>query len=188
MEEIARTVAPVAITVAALVTASNLGARITGLGFVIFTIGSVAWFIVGLESGQAGLMWQNVILFFINLFGVWRWLGRRAAMEAGGRRAHEESEKGGGEGLVPLSALVGMPMRDSRGEEVGKLADAMVGERGGRLVYGLASSGGVAGAGEHLRRVDWAGLRVEDDALRLAETRARFEARPQVERDDWPSR
>ena len=40
MEQIASYVAPVATTIAALIVASNLGARITGFGFIIFTIGT----------------------------------------------------------------------------------------------------------------------------------------------------
>ncbi|MCJ8189773.1 PRC-barrel domain-containing protein [Sphingomicrobium aestuariivivum] len=187
MEDVARLVAPIAITVAALVTASNLGARITGIGFVIFTIGSVAWFIVGLTTGQGGLMWQNVVLFFINIFGVWRWLGRRAAMEKGGEDAQRQSEEGAGQGLVPLSKFVGMELCNTDGTKVGGIVDAMLGERDGRLVYALASTGGVAGAGESLHRVDWRELRLADGSLRLGESAAALGTRPAVERDHWPS-
>ena len=42
MESIATWVAPIATTIAALMTASNLGSRITGYGFISFTIGSIA--------------------------------------------------------------------------------------------------------------------------------------------------
>ena len=42
MESIATWVAPIATTIAALMTASNLGSRITGYGFIVFTIGSLA--------------------------------------------------------------------------------------------------------------------------------------------------
>ncbi len=43
MESIATWLAPIATTIAALMTASNLGTRITGWGFVVFTVGSLAW-------------------------------------------------------------------------------------------------------------------------------------------------
>ena len=45
MESIAGWVAPVATTIAALMTASNLGSRITGYGFIVFTVGyaSIGW-------------------------------------------------------------------------------------------------------------------------------------------------
>jgi hypothetical protein len=45
--------ATAATIIAALVTASNLGARITGYGFVIFLFGSIAWLVTGILSGQA---------------------------------------------------------------------------------------------------------------------------------------
>ena len=40
MDNLAIWVAPIATTLAALMTASNLGSRITGYGFIVFTIGS----------------------------------------------------------------------------------------------------------------------------------------------------
>ena len=47
METIATWVAPIATTIAALMTASNLGSRITGWGFVVFTLGSLGWITLG---------------------------------------------------------------------------------------------------------------------------------------------
>ena len=69
MESIASWVAPIATTIAALMTASNLGSRVTGYGFVVFTIGSIAWAALGIATGQPNLLWQNVILTGLNLFG-----------------------------------------------------------------------------------------------------------------------
>lgn len=83
MEQVAHIVAPVATTIAALMVAANLGSRITGFGFIMFAVGSVAWAVIGLGSGQSGLVWQNVVLFVVNLIGVWRWLGLRARYEKG---------------------------------------------------------------------------------------------------------
>ena len=90
MESIATWVAPVATTIAALMTASNLGSRITGYGFIVFTVGSLAWLTLGITTGQANLLWQNVILTALNLFGIWRWLGRQAQIEDGGSRGAGE--------------------------------------------------------------------------------------------------
>ena len=74
MEDIAKWVAPIATTVAALMTASNLGARITGWGFVVFTVGSLAWLTLGIVTEQPNLLWQNVILTLLNLFGIWLYI------------------------------------------------------------------------------------------------------------------
>jgi hypothetical protein len=65
----------------ALLTASNLGARITGAGFIVFLFGSLSWIGVSLMSGQQALLWTNIVLTFLNIFGIWRWLGRQASVE-----------------------------------------------------------------------------------------------------------
>lgn len=87
MSDIATWVAPVATTIAAIIVAANLGSWITGWGFMAFCVGSVAWMAVGALTDQPGLLWQNVLLTLVNLFGVWRWLGMRARYEKGAGQA-----------------------------------------------------------------------------------------------------
>ena len=87
MEQIANWVAPVATTLAAIMVAANLGAKITGVGFIVFSVGAVAWMVIGLVTGQANLVWQNAILLAVNLLGVWRWLGLRARYDKGAAAA-----------------------------------------------------------------------------------------------------
>ena len=62
MDNIASWIATAATITAACMTASNLGARITGYGFAVFTIGSIAWFTVGILTGQPALVWTNVAM------------------------------------------------------------------------------------------------------------------------------
>ncbi len=87
MEYIANWVAPIATTIAAVMVAANLGARLTGFGFVAFSIGSVAWIIIGLATGQNNLVWQNGGLLAVNALGIWRWLGLRARYDKGAAAA-----------------------------------------------------------------------------------------------------
>jgi hypothetical protein len=91
MEQIANWVAPVATSIAAIMVAANLGSRLTGYGFIVFSIGSIGWIAVGYYLGQANLIWQNAILLVINLIGVWRWLGLRVRYERAASAATEES-------------------------------------------------------------------------------------------------
>ena len=72
MENSLSWIATAATIVAASITASNLGTRITGYGFIVFTFGSIAWFGFGLMSGQPALVWTNAVLTLLNLFGIWR--------------------------------------------------------------------------------------------------------------------
>ena len=64
--------------IAALIVSLDLGRRATGIGFVIFVTSSLAligWGLLGDKS--EGIGYQNMILFVINLIGVYRYLIRK---------------------------------------------------------------------------------------------------------------
>ena len=188
MEQIASYAAPIATTIAALITASNLGSRITGIGFIVFTVGSVAWALLGAATGQPNLLWQNVILTALNLFGVWRWLGRQARMEEGAATAARESEKAPTENLFAVSTLTRAPVVSNKGDEIGHCVDAMAGCSSGRLNYLVVSEGGVAGVGETLRRLAWAGCSADEERVTANITPHEFRKLERVEPDHWPAR
>lgn len=177
-------VATIATIVAASMTAANLGTRITGYGFCIFLIGSLAWLATGLLTGQPALTWTNVVLTMLNGFGIWRWLGRQTKVEEGARAAMEASEQLPGDTLFPVSLLTRAPVL-SGGEEVGSCVDAMAGCRSGRLSYVVVSQGGVAGVGETLRRLPWSAATVEDGNVIAAVHPSQLE---ELSRDQWPAR
>ena len=90
-QEAAAWIAPIATMIASMMTAANFGSRITGWGFVVFVIGSIAWSAVGLASGQTNLVATNVFLTLVNLIGVWRWLARQARYDDGGQKGARHS-------------------------------------------------------------------------------------------------
>ncbi len=188
MESIATWVAPIATTIAALMTASNLGSRITGYGFIVFTIGSLAWLTLGITTGQANLLWQNIILTALNLVGVWRWLGRQAGIDDSGVAAEEQSAGLASETLFPASLLTKARLVGAGDCELGSSVEAMLGCRSGRPSYLVIAEGGVAGVGETLRRVEWSDARVEGDRLVTALTPAEFVTVAQLTKDQWPGR
>lgn len=59
MAETISWVATVATVIAASLTAANLGSRITGIGFAIFTLGALCWITAGLLTHQPALMWTT---------------------------------------------------------------------------------------------------------------------------------
>jgi len=64
--------------IAALIVSLDLGRKPTGYGFVIFVTSSIALILWGFLSREGdGIGAQNVILFVINLIGVYRYLIRR---------------------------------------------------------------------------------------------------------------
>ena len=74
-------VATIATIIAASMTAANVGSRITGYGFAVFLVGSLCWLATGLMTDQPALTWTNFVLTILNIFGIWRWLGRQAKVE-----------------------------------------------------------------------------------------------------------
>jgi hypothetical protein len=166
-----------------LLTASNLGARVTGFGFVVLLFGSVSWVGVSLINDQRALLWTNVVLTFLNIFGVWRWLGRQAAVEEGAKAAAEASEGTPGEALFAVS-LLGEAKVVSSGAHIGSCVDAMAGQRSGRLAYVVISEGGVAGMGERLFKLPWRDARFDDGQL-VANRADRLE---ELDKDQWPGR
>jgi hypothetical protein len=64
--------------IAALIVSLDLGRKPTGYGFVIFVTSSIALILWGFMSEEGdGIGTQNVILFVINLIGVYRYLIRK---------------------------------------------------------------------------------------------------------------
>ena len=187
MADITSWIATIATIVAASMTAANLGSRITGYGFCVFLIGSLAWLADGLITGQAPLTWTNAVLTLLNIFGIWRWLGRQARVEEGARTAAEKSETTPGEALFPVSLLTKAPV--IAGEtQLGRCIDAMAGCHSGTLSYVVVSQGGVAGVGETLRRLPWSQATADGEQLRAELTPAEFEQMEQLPRDQWPAR
>jgi hypothetical protein len=64
--------------IAAVIVAARFTPRITGYGFVVFTVSSLGWVAAGAMTDMSSLVVQNVVLTVINLFGVYRWLVLRS--------------------------------------------------------------------------------------------------------------
>ncbi len=187
MAEIISWIATVATIIAASMTAANLGARITGYGFAVFLIGSLSWLATGLLTSQPALVWTNVVLTVLNLFGVWRWLGRQARVEEGGKAASEASAETPGEALFPVS-LLSRAAVTSEGQELARCIDAMAGCHSGGLSYVVVSEGGVGGVGETLRRLPWEDTQVDGDRVVTRLAADQFARLEELPRDRWPAR
>jgi len=180
-------IATIATILAASMTAANLGSRITGYGFAVFLAGSLAWFATGLLTHQPALMWTNVVLTILNIFGIWRWLGRQTKVEEGARSASEASEQTSDEGLFPISLLSRAPVMSGQ-TELGRCVDAMAGCSSGRLSYVVLSHGGLGGVGETLRRLPWSAAYVEAERVVARIKPDEFEKLEELPRDQWPAR
>ena len=187
MLDVAGWVAPAATMIAAIMTASNLGARVTGWGFAVFSVGALAWIAVGAGTGQHNLLWSNAFLLLVDLVGVWRWLGRRARYDEAAQAASAKSRQAAAPTLFALAGLEGMPVRNATGETIATVVDAMARCDEGRIVYLVVREGGVAGVGERLHAVGWNEVRVRDGAMTSGLSQARLAARPALAAGQWPA-
>ncbi len=187
METVAGWIAPAATMIAAIMTAANLGARVTGWGFVIFTVGSIAWSAVGFSSGQSNLLATNGFLTLVNLIGVWRWLGRQRAYEDGGKSATRASQMSMFPTLFTATGIANMPVIDLEGATLGKAVEALVACESGSVMYVVVASGGLAGVDEELRAVDREHMAFACDRLTLLQPRAWFESLPLLVDGHWPA-
>lgn len=188
MEELAGWIAPAATMIAAMMTASNLGARFTGWGFVVFLVGSVAWCTVAVASGQQNLLWTNAFLTVVNIVGIWRWLGRQAKLEDGAAHALEASERRPAPTLFPVSNFDGAPIEDEEGTVFAHSVGATTECASGRISYVVVREGGAAGVGERYRAVPWRMIGVTDGKLRLTGGRRGYDALPEIDPAKWPAR
>ena len=187
IETVAGWIAPAATMAAAVMTAANLGARVTGWGFAVFTLGAAAWIVVALASGQQNLLATNLFLLAVDLFGVWRWLGRRARYEDGAAKATERSAAMAVPTLFALATLEGRTVYGVDGRAIAVCVDAMGACDSGRIEYLVVSAGGVTGIGERLHALGWHEVCVTDDGVRTRLDAERLAARPMLRPNAWPA-
>lgn len=60
--------------IAAIMVSANAGRRVTGYGFAVFLLSSLAWIAYAFLGRDQPLIIQNGVLAVINLLGVYRWL------------------------------------------------------------------------------------------------------------------
>ncbi len=186
MEETLGIAAPIATMIAAMMTAANLGARITGWGFVVFTIGSLAWCAVAIASGQQNLLITNGFLVAVNIIGVWRWLGRVALHEDGARSAEIKSAHAPAPTLVAVNNIIGRKVKNSSGTMAGKVVGIMVECDQGKIAYLAVGVGGVGGVGQRLIAIDWANITIADNDIRTSLGTREIAAAADIDPKDWP--
>lgn len=68
-------IAAIGTMLAAAMVAADYSRRVTGFGFVLFSIVACMWVYSGLTAPDGmPLALQNGVLLFINMFGVWQFL------------------------------------------------------------------------------------------------------------------
>jgi hypothetical protein len=186
MNSIAAWLAPAATMLAAVMTAANLGARVTGWGFVVFTIGSIGWIIVGLGSGQTNLVVTNGVLAMINAIGIWRWLGRQARYEAVAEAAETAGRAPQLATVVPASGLAGRDVTDRDGNKLAEAVEAILDCESATIQHLVVRFGGVGGIGEQIVAIPRAALTLSENGIATRLSAKAMSDLPRLDADSWP--
>jgi len=90
--------------------------------------------------------------------------------------------------VLSSSTLSGDPVRNTRGEDLGKIEDFMIDLERGKIAYAVLSFGGVLGVGDKLFAVPWRALAVDTDrkCFVLNVPKDRLKSAPGFDKDNWP--
>lgn len=90
--------------------------------------------------------------------------------------------------ILSASTLAGDSVKNSVGEDLGKVDEIMIDIPSGRVAYAVLSFGGFLRMGNKLFAVPWDVLRVDEDqkCFVLEIEKAKLENAPGFDKDNWP--
>ena len=91
--------------------------------------------------------------------------------------------------LLSASTLKGTAVRNSAGEDLGKIEELMFDVNSGRISYAVLSFGGFLGIGDKFFAIPWEKLRVdtENEVVIIDIDKQTLENAPGFDKDNWPS-
>lgn len=183
--DLAGWVAAGATMLAAIMTAANLGSRVTGWGFAVFLLGAIAWIIVAISTGQRTLLLSNAFLALIDMVGIWRWLGRRAALDDGAERAEHKTQDTEAP-LFRVALLEDAAICDRQGETVANSVGAMADCGSGTISYVMARAVAEESRPARYVAIPWGWLAPDDGKLRLRSDGRSLDRLAPVDAEAWP--
>jgi sporulation protein YlmC with PRC-barrel domain len=90
--------------------------------------------------------------------------------------------------VLSASTLEGDTVRNSSGEDLGKIDEIMIDIPTGRIAYAVLSFGGFLGMGDRLFAIPWSVLKVDEDnkCFLLNVDKAILEKAPGFDKSNWP--
>jgi sporulation protein YlmC with PRC-barrel domain len=90
--------------------------------------------------------------------------------------------------VLSASTLTGDRVRNSAGDDLGKIEDIMIDVPTGRIAYAVLSFGGFLGLGNKLFAIPWEALTLNeaDHEFILNVDKERLERAPGFDKDNWP--
>ncbi|HJR54865.1 MAG TPA: PRC-barrel domain-containing protein [Gemmatimonadota bacterium] len=89
---------------------------------------------------------------------------------------------------LSASTIIGDPVVNEYGEDLGKIEELMIDLDGGRVAYAVLSFGGLFGIGDKLFAVPLEAMQIDTENHRfvLDVDRERLEQAPGFDKDEWP--
>lgn len=90
--------------------------------------------------------------------------------------------------VLSASTLAGDAVRNSAGEDLGKINELMIDVPSGRVAYAVLSFGGFLGMGDRLFAIPWSVLKLDEDqkCFILDVNKSVLEQAPGFDKDNWP--
>ena len=90
--------------------------------------------------------------------------------------------------VLSASTLEGDDVRNSQGDDLGKIEEIMLDVSSGRVAYAVLSFGGFLGMGDKLFAIPWEAMRLdqENKCFVLDVDRETLENAPGFDKDNWP--
>lgn len=90
--------------------------------------------------------------------------------------------------VLSAGSIIGDPVRNTRGEDLGEIKELMVDLSEGRIAYAVLSFGGILGIGDKLFAIPWQAFSVsqEEKALVLDVEKEKMENAPGFDKNNWP--
>lgn len=90
--------------------------------------------------------------------------------------------------VLSASTLAGDKVRNSAGEDLGKVDEIMIDIASGRVAYAVLSFGGMLGMGNKLFAVPWSAFKIDEDekCFILDVNKKTLEGAPGFDKDRWP--
>jgi sporulation protein YlmC with PRC-barrel domain len=90
--------------------------------------------------------------------------------------------------VLSMTVLTGYKVRNTAGEDLGKLEELVLDENSGRLLYGIIHTGGFLGLGNRLFAIPWKRLTMQPDqkVCILNIDKETLDHAPSFDKENWP--
>jgi len=108
------------------------------------------------------------------------------ARERSGQGSRQDQQTGGN--VLRASKVIGDNVKNTKGEDLGKIEDVVIDPQSGQIGYAVLSFGGFLGIGDKYFAIPWSALKQKDDDTFILEVeKDQLKAAPGFDKNAWPN-